>query len=253
MENKFAAQLFTLHKELKQGIRPIFKTLKEMGWSGVQISALPEGYDPREVALALEENQLKTAGMHVSLERLKTDLKGVLTEAELYNTKDIICPYLSSEFRNEKGYKVVKETLNRIASEAPYYRISYHNHSFEFETEINGQDALQYILEPSQDNNILAELDVYWLKKGEKRLLDYINLYKDRMPIIHLKDMTNDEQQTFAEIGTGIIDFVPIIQWGETNGIEWYVVEQDVCPRPPLDCLYTSLLNLKEIAKQIQN
>lgn len=69
------------------------------------------------------------------------------------------------------------------------------------------------------------------------------------MPIIHLKDMTNDERQTFAEVGEGVIDFMPILEWGEKNGIEWYAVEQDRCDRPPLDCLQTSLTNLKKFAE----
>src|SRR5699024_11224223 len=63
--------------------------LKEMGWEAVQISALPEGYDPNEVALALKENNLAAAGMHISLDRLQSDLDGVLKEADLYGTKDI--------------------------------------------------------------------------------------------------------------------------------------------------------------------
>src|SRR5690625_2351700 len=90
MEQKFAAQLYTLREELKTGIRPIFKQLKEQGWAGVQISALPQGYDPNEVAQALEENDLKAVGMHIGLDRLESDLDGVLKEADLYGTNDII-------------------------------------------------------------------------------------------------------------------------------------------------------------------
>jgi len=83
MEKKFAAQLFTLREEMKEGIRPLFKTLREQGWAGVQLSALPAGYDPNEVAQALEENDLKAVGMHVALDRLKSDLEGVLKEVDL--------------------------------------------------------------------------------------------------------------------------------------------------------------------------
>lgn len=251
MKKKFAAQLFTLREELKEGIRPLFKTLKEMGWDAVQISALPEGYDPHEVALALKENNLATAGMHISLDRLQTDLDGVLQEADLYGTKDIICPFISEELRNETGYRELKQTLNEIAKKAPDYRISYHNHAFEFETEIDGQDALRYILDPTDDNQILAEIDVYWVRKAGLDPVQYIAPYANRMPIIHLKDMTNDERQTFAEVGEGVIDFVPILKWGEANGVEWYAVEQDVCERAPLECLQTSLENLQKFAQKI--
>lgn len=251
MKHKFAAQLFTLREELKEGIRPLFKTLKEMGWGGVQISALPEGYDPEEVALALKENNLGTAGMHISLDRLKKDLDGVLKEANLYRTKDIICPFMVPEFRNEEGFRDLKDTLNRMAKEAPGYRFSYHNHAFEFDIEIDGQDALRYTLDPADNNQILAEIDVYWATKAGKDPLAYIAPYANRMPIIHLKDMTDDDRQMFAEVGTGVIDFVPILKWGEANGVEWYAVEQDICERPPLDCLQTSLTNLEKLAQQV--
>ncbi|MFC4403453.1 sugar phosphate isomerase/epimerase family protein [Gracilibacillus xinjiangensis] len=252
MEKKFAAQLYTVREELKgEGIRPVFRKLKEMGWAGVQISALPSGYDPNEVALALRENHLNAAGMHISLERLQTDLDNVLKEADLYGTKDIICPFLSNDLRNEAGYREVKKTLNKVAKQAPEYRISYHNHAFEFDSKIDGQDALSFILNPEDDNEILAEIDVFWVKKGGYDPVKFISSYENRMPIIHLKDMTPDERQTFAEVGEGVIDFISILEWGEANGIEWYAVEQDFCERHPYDCLQTSLTNLNNLVKQV--
>src|SRR5699024_3760147 len=134
----------------------------EQGWPAVQISALPADYDPQEVAQALEENDLKAAGMHISLERRQTDLAGVLEEADLYGTKDIICPFLSQDYQSEEAYRKVRNILNDIANEAPDYRISYHNHAFEFDTEVEGKDALAYLLEPTEENKVIAEIDVYW-------------------------------------------------------------------------------------------
>ncbi|MCJ7842574.1 sugar phosphate isomerase/epimerase [Lederbergia sp. NSJ-179] len=251
MEEKFAAQLFTVREELAKGIAPVFREIKKMGWAGVQISALPQGYDPQEVADALQENQLRTAGMHISLDRLENDLDNVVKEADLYGTKDIVCPYLPGEYQTEEGYKKVRQKLNEIASKVPDYRISYHNHAFEFETEINGVSALEYLLEPVEDNKVLAEVDVYWVKKGGQDPLTFIQPYANRMPIIHLKDMTDDAEEKFAEIGTGKIDFIPILQWGEKSGVEWYAVEQDVCPGNPLDSLSLSLENLLKLKEKL--
>ena len=250
MNHKFAAQLYTVREELKGGIRPLFKTLKEMGWAGVQISALPKDYDKNEVALALKENDLRAAGMHVSYARLTNDLLGVLQEADLYETKDIILPFVQKELQNSEGFVEIRSALRKIAKKHPEYRFSYHNHAFEFDIEINGQDGLQYMLDPD-GSTILAEIDVYWLKKAGFDPLEYIASYANQMPIIHLKDMTSDERQTFAEVGTGVIDFIPILQWGEANGIEWYAVEQDICERPPLESLEISLKNLQKFAKAV--
>ncbi|WP_059102907.1 sugar phosphate isomerase/epimerase family protein [Shouchella shacheensis] len=253
MQKKFAATLYTLRNELKeQGIPSVFKELAQMGWAGVQISSLPPGYDPEEVAASIKENGFKAAGMHVSLDRLRTDLGGVLEEARLYNTVDIICPFLPKEYQNAEGYQQVKFELNEIAKESPDFRISYHNHAFEFDTTIEGTSALEYLLEPTSDNQILAEIDVYWVKKGGQDPLAFIQSYKNRMPVLHLKDMTVDTEETFAEVGTGSIDFPPILQWGEENGVEWYVVEQDICKGKPMDSLRISLTNLQEMAKRRQ-
>ena len=36
--------------------------------------------------------------------------------------------------------------------------------------------------------------------------------------------MTADDRQTFAEIGTGQLDFLSILAWCERSGVEWHVV-----------------------------
>lgn len=252
MERKFAAQLYTVRNEMEeQGIHSVFKKIKDMGWGGVQLSKLPAGYDPKDVVQALEENNLGVAGMHVAIERLTSDLDGVLKEMDMYGSKDIVCPNIPNDMKNEAGVRELKKTMNELAKKAPGYRFSYHNHAFEFDIDLDGQEALRYLLDPADDNQILAEIDVYWVKKGGQDPLEYIKPYANRMPIIHLKDMTNDERETFAEVGEGVIDFAPILQWGEANGVEWYAVEQDVCERPPLESLEISLKNLKNLAKNM--
>ncbi|MEK3890512.1 sugar phosphate isomerase/epimerase family protein [Bacillus sp. FSL K6-3431] len=251
MQEKFAAQLYTVREELSKGIAPVFQELKKMGWAGVQISALPADHNPKEVADALRETGLRTAGMHISLNRLENDLQNVMEEADLYGTRDIICPSLPSEYKNVEGYQKLRRSLNEIANKAPNYRISYHNHAFEFETEIDGVSALEYLLTPSEENLLLAEIDVYWVKKGGQDPLSFIQPYKNRMPIIHLKDMSNDDKEVFAEVGTGKIDFIPILQWGEKSGVEWYAVEQDICPGNPMDSLQISLDNLMKLKDQV--
>ena len=162
-----------------------------------------------------------------------------------------MCPYLTPEYTTLEGYQEVKLRLNEIAKKIPDYRISYHNHAFEFDTEIEGVSALEYLLDPTEDNLILAEIDVFWVKKGGRDPLSFIQPYANRMPIIHLKDMSDDEEETFAEVGTGKIDFIPILQWGEKSGVEWYAVEQDVCPGNPMDSLQISLDNLMKLKERI--
>ncbi len=69
------------------------------------------------------------------------------------------------------------------------------------------------------------------------------------MPLIHLKDMTDDEDKAFAEVGTDVLDFPAILSFCASAGVERHVVEQDVCPGNPLDSLATSLENLLRLTE----
>ncbi|WP_223701392.1 sugar phosphate isomerase/epimerase family protein [Sutcliffiella deserti] len=251
MKHKIAAQLYTVRELLEADFPGVLKEIKEMGYAAVELAGM-HGHDPREIASVLRELDLQVAGMHVSLESFRKELSRVLEEAEIFQTKNLILPYLEEEDRTVESYTAIKAEFNALAEELKNqgYRICYHHHDFEFETKIEGKSALEYLLEPTQDNLILAELDVYWLEKSGKEILPFLERYANRIPNIHLKDMAKGKDKSFAEVGTGIIAFEPILQWGEKNGVEWYVVEQDICAGNPLDSLRTSIKYLHYLIDQ---
>lgn len=253
MLEKLAVQLYTLRDACSQDFHQVLRDLKQMGWSGVQMAGYHH-HDPEELAAYIRGLGLQTAGLHVGYARFAGELDQLVREAQWFQTRDIICPSLPLELRNEQGYREAKRVLTEAAATVrdQGIRISYHNHAFEFETTVDGSHALDYLLEPAADNPLLAELDVYWVKKGGLDVESYIAKYTNRMPIIHLKDMAKDEAASYAPIGTGSIDFAPILRWGEANGIEWYVVEQDQCDGDPMDSVTTSFRNLNGIISTIQ-
>ncbi|MCC3375361.1 sugar phosphate isomerase/epimerase [Cohnella sp. REN36] len=252
MRRKLAAQLYTLRNELKRDFPGTLRELARMGWTAVQIDGL-HGNDPREIAAVMNEMGLRTAGMHVGLERMKHDLPAVLEEARLFGTRDFICHSLPDSLMNPEGYASVRRDLREVSAKVAELglRVGYHNHDFEFRTQMEGRYALDYVLEPDAERPVYAEIDTFWVKKAGLDPLSYIEAYANRMPILHLKDMTDDDARTFAAIGTGSIDFVPILSWGERSGVEWYAVEQDYCPGNPLDSLAISFDNLLRMEAEI--
>ena len=251
MKEKFAAQLYTLRNELQKDFPGVLRELKKMGWAGVQIDGL-HGYSAEVIGNILKETGLKTAGMHIGLDRMTNELDVVIEEARLLGTKDLFCHYLEEELQNVNGYKQVKKQLLEVARKVPAgFRIGYHNHDFEFNTVVENKVALEYLLAPLGNEFIYPEIDTYWVKKAGRDPLSFIKRYANRMPILHLKDMTTDGQEYFSEIGKGSIDFEPILRWGEENNVEWYAVEQDYCSGSPLDSLEISLKNLMVLVEKI--
>ncbi|MDF2938465.1 MAG: xylose isomerase [Paenibacillaceae bacterium] len=253
MERKTAVQLYTVREECQTDFPYVLRQLKQMGWGGVQFAGY-HGMDPQELAAILKELGLQTAGLHVGYKRFLEEPDKLIQEARILNTRDLVCSSTPADLRTPEGYAEVRRALNEAAVRLKRedMRLSYHNHAFELETMVEGRTALDYLLEPTRDNLVLAELDVYWVKKGGYDPLSYIAPYKQRMPIIHLKDMSRDGEETFAEVGEGSINFKPILEWGEANGVEWYVVEQDSCKRSPMDCVETSRNNLFRYIEELR-
>ena len=70
------------------------------------------------------------------------------------------------------------------------------------------------------------------------------------MKVVHFKDMgadSNSFQPIMTEIGEGNLNWQDIIKACTEIGVEWALVEQDVCQRDPFESLAISLNNLKKL------
>jgi sugar phosphate isomerase/epimerase len=91
------------------------------------------------------------------------------------------------------------------------------------------------------------QIDTYWVQAGGGDPIYWINKVRDRMPIVHLKDMGIDTNKNlvFMEIGEGNLNWSGILEACKSIGVEWYCVEQDRCQRNPFESIEISLKNLK--------
>ena len=92
-----------------------------------------------------------------------------------------------------------------------------------------------------------GEIDTYWVQHGGEDPAEYIRKMPGRTPLIHIKDMAEDG--AFAEVGEGVLDWEAIFEASEAGGAAWYIVEQDVCQRPPLESVRLTLDNLRKMGK----
>ena len=74
--------------------------------------------------------------------------------------------------------------------------------------------------------------------------LGYLNHLDGRAPLVHIKDMTKAEPKTFEIIGEGCIDFGPIFDAGDQQDVDWYIVEQDQCPKGEMESARASYHNI---------
>lgn len=119
--------------------------------------------------------------------------------------------------------------------------LTYHNHAMEFVRQ-GSKTALDLIYDTTKPQNLQAELDTYWIQAGGGDVADWCRKLKGRLPLLHLKDYVakHDNSCTYAEIGSGNLNFKEIIAAAEESGCHWFIVEQDTCPGDPFDSLRIS-------------
>ena len=110
----------------------------------------------------------------------------------------------------------------------------------------DGRTGLEILCAESDPEVFSFEVDTYWIQHGGANPVTWLERLRDRMHIVHFKDLAMaGSKQLFAEVGVGNLEWGPIIAACKGAGIEWYLIEQDVCQRDPFDSLALSLENLK--------
>lgn len=239
-----AIQLYSLREETEKDFLGTLKKVAELGYEGVEFAGYG-GLEAFEIKREMDKLGLKAAGTHVQLAELEKNLDNVIAYQKVLGNKHIICPMLTEAERAdlpayEKTAKKIAKIAQKVAEEG--FVFSYHNHDFEL-LKTEGTTPLELLL---NTENVHAELDVYWLTKAGESPIEWLENYAHKTPLVHLKDMTTDEEQYFAELGTGGIDVMEIIKLSEAIGVEWLIVEQDDSRIGAMESAEVSMEYLKE-------
>lgn len=248
-----AAQLYTVRDFTKtpSDIARTFAKVKKLGYEAVQCSALGP-VDAKELARMLKDEGLTCCATHVGLDRLKKEPQAVIEEHHLWNCKYTAVGGFFQQTITKADWMAFAQTFNGVAKEFAGSGVSlgYHNHSHEL-VKFDGKSALQLLLE-KLDPSIWMEVDTYWIAQGGGDPAAWVRKVAGRIPCVHLKDMAvgPDRTQFMAEVGEGNMNWPEILKACGEAGVQWYIVEQDVCYRDPFESLGISLKNLRAMGLQ---
>jgi sugar phosphate isomerase/epimerase len=244
-----AVQLYTLRDLTSKDMAGTLQKVAEIGYEGVETA----GYgnlEVEELQRVLKDNGLRVTGCHTSFNDLQNNFDKVIDDSLLLDNKYIVCPSLPQDLRNAEGYPAFGKQLEELGAKlnSSGMVLCYHNHHFEFD-KFGGEYGLDLIYANSNPDLVKAEIDVYWVQRGGENPADYVRKHAGRVPLLHIKDMADDEQQSFAEVGNGILDWPSIFAAAEEAGVSAYIVEQDTCPGDPIESIRMSFDNLKSWGK----
>ena len=125
-------------------------------------------------------------------------------------------------------------------------RFAFHNHHHEFQV-LDDQVIYEYILENTDPELITMEVDLYWAYKGGTDIKQYFEKYPGRFEIVHVKDSYDSpDLESFACVGSGIIDFPELFSYRDIGGFKHLIVEHDH-PENEKECARSSIDHLKSL------
>ncbi|MCM8772650.1 MAG: sugar phosphate isomerase/epimerase [candidate division WOR-3 bacterium] len=245
---KIGLQLYTLRDFCKtvEDTKNTFKKIKEIGYNYVQISAVSEPKDVKELKKILDDNGLCAISTHTGYERIIRELEKVIEEHKILNCEVIFCPALPLELHNKEGYLKAAEEFNKVIEKIKKSGLclGYHNHAIELE-KYDGKTGLEILLDNCPE--LLAEIDTYWIQFGGGDPSFWIEKYKERVSQVHFKDMgIIKNKQVMPPIGDGNLNWERIIKSCKKSKVKYCLVEMDNPTIEPFSAIQKSLEYLKK-------
>ncbi|NMB24469.1 MAG: sugar phosphate isomerase/epimerase [Firmicutes bacterium] len=241
-------QLYSLREDAAEDFVGVLKAVSAMGFAGVEFAGYG-GLNPRELTAILSDLNLKVAGSHVGFHQLESELDEVLRFNAEIDNKYIICPAPPRELLTDGGaddWKAFAHRLSAIGAKvkAQGLQLAYHNHAWEFKM-LDGQYALDILFTNTDPEHVVAEIDLGWTFHAGVDPVTYLQKYKGRCPLVHIKDFKKNGPQT--EVGTGDVDLAGIVATAPDVGVQWYIIETEEYNMTPKDSVKVGLENLKTV------
>jgi sugar phosphate isomerase/epimerase len=242
-----ALQLYTVRDSMEEDYLGTLRKVAEMGYTAVEID-IPTNMTAGELRIVLADLGMRAVASHIGFDELEDDPSRFLTAAKELGCEFAVCPSIPEERRGDAAaYRAHAEVLTRAgaAARALGLGFAYHNHAYEFE-QVDGRAIYDILMEAADPALVAAEFDVYWAQYGGVDPVAYIGKLGSRCRLIHMKDMEDNADRSYAEVGEGILDMEAIVAAGREVGVQWYIVEQDESTkRPSLEAAALSLHNMR--------
>lgn len=248
-EKFIGLQLWSVKEDMGKDAAATLAAVGEMGYKFVETAGYGDGkiygMDPLEFKSLCEKNGLELLGAHTGQD-VPTKEKWDETMAwwdvciaahKAVGVKWIVQPFMGgSGYESVEGVKNYCEYFNAVGEKcnAAGIRFGYHNHDKEFSTVLEGKPVYDWMLEFTDPEKVMFQLDLYWIMVGGKVATDYFENYPGRFELWHIKDK--------AEVGeSGTMDFAAVFAEREKAGAKYGIVEVEEYNFEPVESCKKSL------------
>lgn len=179
----------------------------------------------------LDAHGLTARSGHFSLDMAENHRDRALEIARQLGLENIIVPYILPE-RRPTDCAEWAALGARLAKMSDWYgargqRFAWHNHDFEFIALPDGSLPIEHVLGAS----LLWEADIAWIVRGKADPKHWVERYRGRVPLVHVKDIASEGQKAdedgWADVGAGVLPWRDLWAQCVSAGAEIMIAEHD--------------------------
>jgi len=261
-------QLYSIRDAMKADPLGTLKILAEQGFKNVEHANYNNrkfyGYAPKEFKKLLNDMGMSMPSGHTVFQESHWDAgvkdftdswKYTVEDAAIVGQEFVISPSLAEDIRKDKD-KLLKfmELYNKNGElcNASGMKFGYHNHDFEFTTEVGGEILYDIILQNTDANLVIQQLDIGNMENGGAKAMDWLKKYPGRFPSLHVKDEIESSgghgKYESTVLGTGIVGVKDVIDYAKKNsGSRHFIIEvESYQGRSPIETVGLCLEQMKK-------
>jgi sugar phosphate isomerase/epimerase len=231
-------QLYSLRNQLGTNVPATLAQIKSWGITNVELAGT-YNLTPEQFKLQLDAQGLNAFSGHFPFDRLRTDIEGVAKDAKTLGLQYVGCAWIPhGDTFDEKTCRDATEVFNQAGEALAKHGLKffYHVHGYEFQPGPDGT-LLDMLVTGTNPKFVNFQMDVFWIVHPGQNPVKLLEKFGPRWQLMHLKgmrettptglltghsDVTND-----VAVGTGKIDYAPILQAAKKAGVKWYVIEDE--------------------------
>lgn len=247
--NGIGLQLWTVRNQMAEDAPGTLRAIAEAGYEQVELMNV---LDSGDIIKAARDLGLNVRSAFINWESVgASGIEGVpkfekiIEAAHEQDLQYLVFGYIGRDARDtaSKLHRIADAT-NQAAekTKAAGMKLSYHNHSFEFEAIDGEKTGFDIFMERFDEKLVNFEFDVFWAAIGGWDPVETMEKLGNRLGQIHLKDLKKGQgivydegkvpHDAFQEVGDGTIDMKRVMEVAAKYGVTQFHVEQDQSPDP---------------------
>jgi len=243
-------ELWSVRFECEKDLPGVLRAVAQMGYQAVELAHSYYNHDAQAWRKLLDENHLKSCGMHMGLPALEGDaFQKTVDIHKLLGTPYLIVASLPKKALASR--ETILETGKRFNDLADRLRahgmqIGYHCHGGDFE-KVDGRTAWELFAESTKPE-VLMQLDIGNCLGGGGDPILMLKKLPGRSVSVHVKDYGGKAGAVFGE---GTVNWKEVFQICETiGGTKQYVIEEEGSKGPEsLEDVRRALKNFRAMGK----